>query len=71
MVCKDICLKYKAKGVFLNGRYIDGQKRCNSCDIFIHWDGIWCPCCGFRLRTKPRYKKRKTKLKECNGDKIV
>ncbi|MDQ3851427.1 MAG: hypothetical protein M3299_01175 [Thermoproteota archaeon] len=24
------------------------------CELFIKWDGLWCPCCGCRLRTKPK-----------------
>jgi DNA-directed RNA polymerase subunit RPC12/RpoP len=26
-------------------------------------DGLWCPCCGYRLRTKPRNLKYKAKLR--------
>jgi hypothetical protein len=35
-------------------RYFAGQKRCAMCEIFIKWDDVWCPCCGSRLRIKPR-----------------
>ena len=28
------------------------------------WDELWCPCCGYRLRTKPRHSKYKAKLRE-------
>jgi len=45
------------------GRYASGQKRCQICEIFIKWDGLWCPCCGYRLRTKPRNLKYKAKLR--------
>jgi hypothetical protein len=24
------------------------------CGLFIKWDGLWCPCCGCRLRANPR-----------------
>jgi hypothetical protein len=30
----------------------------------MKWDGLWCPCCGYRLRSKPRNVKYKTKLRE-------
>jgi len=30
------------------------------------WDGLWCPCCGYRLRTKPRNLKYKAKLRATN-----
>jgi AmiR/NasT family two-component response regulator len=29
----------------------------------MRWDGFWCPCCGYRLRTRPRNLKYKAKLK--------
>ena len=30
----------------------------------LKWEGLWCPCCGYRLRTKPRNLKYKAKLRE-------
>jgi len=53
MTCKGICV----------GRYASGQRRCQICEIFIKWEGLWCPCCGYRLRTKPRNLKYKAKLR--------
>ena len=49
MTCKGICIRHKA------------QKP--VCEIFLKWDGLWCPCCGYRLRTKPRNLKYKAKLR--------
>lgn len=43
-------------------RYAVGQKRCQVCEIFINWDGKHCPCCGYKLRTKPRNIKYKQQL---------
>jgi hypothetical protein len=63
MTCKDICIRHKAKKPVGSGRYAIGQKRCQICEIFLKWDGIWCPCCGYRLRTKPRNLKYKAKLR--------
>ena len=55
-----------------SGRYAMGQKRCQICDLFIRWDGLSCPCCGYKLRTKPRSLKYKAKLKaEIEEDKIL
>ena len=45
------------------GRYVIGQKRCQACETYIQWNNFWCPCCGYRLRTKPRNSKSKQKLK--------
>ena len=54
MSCKGICIRHRATKLLNKMRYANGQKRCQMCDIFIKWDGIWCPCCGYRLRTKSR-----------------
>ena len=65
MVCKGICQRHKAlKPNRGGGRYIAGQKRCQLCEIYINWKGGFCPCCGYRLRTKPRNSKFKLKLRE-------
>jgi hypothetical protein len=58
MACKGICIRYKSYR-----RYAAGSKRCNQCNLFIKWDGLWCPCCGYRLRNGPRGFKFKVKLR--------
>jgi hypothetical protein len=60
MTCKGICVRYKAA----SNHYANGQKRCQVCDLFIKWNGLFCPCCGYRLRTGPRNFKFKAKLRE-------
>lgn len=73
MSCKGVCPQYKAKKPSGIGRYASGQKRCQICELFIHWDGLWCPCCGYRLRGNPRNitYKDKLKLTEFRAGKIV
>jgi len=63
MTCKGICVRHKAQKPIGFGRYASGQKRCQICEIFINWEGLWCPCCGYRLRTRPRNLKYKAKLR--------
>ena len=46
-----------------SGRYASGHKRCQICDLFVQWEGIFCPCCGCRLRIGPRLYKHKAKLR--------
>ena len=58
MTCKGICSPHKA-----SYRYATGNKRCQVCEIFIKWDGIFCPCCGYKLRIGPRSFKFKAKLR--------
>jgi predicted amidophosphoribosyltransferase len=59
MPCKGICIRHKA-----SRGYADGHKRCQQCNIFIKWEGLLCPCCGYKLRTGPRRFKYKVKYKE-------
>jgi len=49
MTCKGICIRHKAQKPVGSGRYALGQRRCQICEIFINWVGLWCPCCGYRL----------------------
>ncbi len=61
--CKGICTRYKAQKPVGAGRYSSGQKRCQICEIFMKTDELWCPCCGYRLRSKPRNRKYKERLR--------
>ena len=63
-MCNNKCSKYRASRPFGEGKYANGQKRCNSCNIFIYWEGLWCPCCNKRLRLSPRNGKNKKKFLE-------
>jgi rRNA maturation endonuclease Nob1 len=65
MVCKGICSRHQAMRPSAGMRYLKGQKRCQGCQIFINWQGFFCPCCGCRLRNRPRNKKNKDKLILC------
>jgi hypothetical protein len=58
MPCNGICLRHRS-----SNNYSNGQKRCQICDLFIEWDGLRCPCCGYKLRTRPR-NFSKSKLRE-------
>ena len=62
ITCNGICHRYRAKKPVNMGRYTSGQKRCNSCEIYLHWDGLMCPCCNYRLRQSPRSGKAKEKI---------
>jgi len=63
MACIGICPKYKAPKPKSGGRYGNGQKRCIACEIFIETDELCCPCCKYKLRTRPRSKLYKAKLR--------
>ena len=59
MTCKGICIRHKT-----SCRYATGNKHCHQCNLFIKWDGLLCPCCGYKLRTRPRHSKFKETLRE-------
>jgi hypothetical protein len=60
MPCKGICIRHKADSNY----YANGWKRCKICELFIKWDGLLCPCCGHKLRARPRDPKLNAKLRE-------
>ena len=67
MLCKGICSRHKAIRPKNGGmRYLGGQKRCQVCQLFIHWQGSYCPCCGYKLRVNPRNSKFKLTLRSKN-----
>lgn len=68
MTCKGICIYHKAKKESIRGYYVSGQKRCQACEIFIEWKGLWCPCCGSKLRTGPRNMNYKIKMRVINRE---
>ena len=59
LVCNGICHNYKAIRRINHCQYVDNQKRCQRCEIYIKWDGKYCPCCNYQLRTRPRNSKAK------------
>ena len=66
MTCKGVeCKRLQAKKPVDIGRYADGQKRCSTCELFIHFNGERCPCCNTKLRGKPRQLEYKERLKAC------
>lgn len=55
--CRKICLKYKIKKESpTQSLYeIDGSKYCQYCRTHMVWKkNYFCPCCGRRLRSRPR-----------------
>jgi hypothetical protein len=63
MSCKGICIRHRAKRPAASyGRYATGQKRCQICAIYMKWDGMWCPCYGSKVRTRPHNSKSKQKF---------
>ena len=61
-VCKGICSQYKALGFKGKHKYVQGQKRCAMCEIFLYYEGIRCPCCGVKLRITPKGNKQRKEM---------
>src|SRR3712207_7957338 len=57
MPCKNICVNFKAVKTVTGSPYLEGEKWCGACCIFIEWEGIHCPCCTRKLRVSPRSKR--------------
>ena len=32
---------------------------CTQCETHLNWSGVWCPCCGQRVRHRPTYRPTK------------
>lgn len=56
-LCIGRCQEFQVKRTGLGKRYELGQKLCQMCNQWIHCEGVWCPCCQQRLRTRPKCKK--------------
>ena len=57
LICKGQCIiKYETKKTVANARE-NGYKRCSKCLVFMKYEGIYCPCCGVRLKNSPRNNK--------------
>lgn len=55
--CRKICLKYLAKKERADISYyeLEGIKYCQHCRTFMIWTkNYFCPCCGRRVRSRPR-----------------
>jgi hypothetical protein len=71
MTYKGICHRHRGQERS-GGRYANGQKRCQVCQIYMKWDRLRCPCCRFKLRTKSRnsaFKKRFAVVNKYQGSK--
>lgn len=59
--CKHTCGRWRAPHHQLReSRYENGQKYCSVCCEYLLWDGVYCPCCGAKLRFGPRLTRTKS-----------
>lgn len=70
MACNGKCGAFKATKPYGMGRYESGQSRCTECELYINYEGRFCPCCQGRLRKSPRSLKYKEQLRQRRALKI-
>ena len=55
MGCKDQCTKpeYEPKKLV---KFLETSpyKKCTTCCIYIKWEGLYCPCCSYRLSKRAK-----------------
>jgi rRNA maturation endonuclease Nob1 len=56
--CKNQCQLIKGARNHV-GHTLPGNKKCIACEMQFPYDGVFCPCCGGRVRNNPRYKGKK------------
>lgn len=56
-LCVGKCNEFQVSKPQHGKRYEVGQKRCQMCERWVMYEGIWCPCCHHRLRTSPKCKR--------------
>ena len=69
LTCNGVCeSKYGGKiregGNGSTKMYQGGYKRCKTCECWLKWEGMFCPCCGVMLRSQPYSMKAKRRLRE-------
>jgi hypothetical protein len=71
LVCRNICERiYSKKIVFGGGNYLSGQKYCRRCEVYMHHNGFFCPCCGMQLRLTPSNRECKEILRKRKASRI-
>lgn len=54
-VCKNIICKSNEYFPLKHVRYAaeKGYRRCSKCCIYLKYEGVFCPCCGNRMKVSP------------------
>ena len=50
--CKGTCDIMFADQPATSNAFQMGFKLCRQCNKYMQWDGVFCPCCGNRIRSK-------------------
>jgi hypothetical protein len=63
MACRNLCESFYSK-IVGKSKYHGGKKYCRRCEVYFLHDGLFCPCCGMRLRVSPVNKRDRNRLRE-------
>ena len=66
MICRNIICKaeqYQPKKK-VRGAAAQGYRRCSVCEIFLKYQGVYCPCCSNRMRVTPNNNKARQRVRE-------
>lgn len=63
MACSNQCERLYSPTIVDRSYYTDGKKYCRRCEIYLHYEGAFCLCCGMALRVTPSNKRDKEKLR--------
>ena len=58
--CKGICPQYKSPNGWW-GRGLQSRAYCSGCILSTDWKGVYCPCCGIRMRTNVHHSQSRKK----------
>jgi hypothetical protein len=66
MICRNIICKleeYEPKKT-VRGAAEKGYRRCSNCEVFLKYQGVYCPCCSNRMKVTPNNNKARQKVRE-------
>jgi hypothetical protein len=64
MACRNLCERFNSRFIVGGSHYANGKKYCRRGEVYILYDGIFCPCCGMVLGTSPTNKRDKERLRQ-------
>ncbi len=58
--CKGVeCIKRKT-----SKRYKQGAVRCTRCEVFMEFEGVFCPCCGSKVARRSPHGNRNNVIQQ-------
>ncbi|MGB7956001.1 MAG: hypothetical protein WCF23_18665 [Candidatus Nitrosopolaris sp.] len=64
MACHNLCERFNSRFTVGGSHYGNSKKYCRRCEVYIIYEGIFCPCCDMALRMSPTNKRDKERLRQ-------